>query len=151
MHRTERVELTVVVIVTDSQGRLLVEDRRDPEWGGLYFPGGHVEPEESFVEAAIRETREETGLTIEDPRLCGIKQFPIEGGRYLVLFFRAERYTGILQSSREGPVFWCAPDELKNYRLTEDFYEVLRLSGSPDLSELWWIQDETGADKLVIL
>ena len=57
MHRTERVELAVVTVVTDEQGRLLVEDRRDPEWGGLYFPGGHVEPGESFVEAAVRETR----------------------------------------------------------------------------------------------
>lgn len=151
MHRTERVELTVAVIVTDGQGRLLVEDCRDPEWGGLYFPGGHLEPGESFVEAAIRETWEETGLTIEHPSLCGVKQFPIEGGRYLVLYFRAEGASGTLRYSREGPVFWCAPSELKNYRLTEDFYEVLRLSGSSDLSELRWVQDETGADKLVIL
>ena len=151
MHRTERVELTVAVIVTDRQGRILVEDRQDPEWGGLYFPGGHVEPGESFVEAAIRETWEETGLTIEHPSLCGIKQFPIAGGRYLVLYFRAEGASGTLRSSREGPVFWCAPNELKNYRLTEDFFEVLRLSQSPDKSELRWIQDENGADKLVIL
>lgn len=151
MHRTERVELAVVTVVTDEQGRLLVEDRRDPEWGGLYFPGGHVEPGESFVEAAVRETREETGLTIEHPVLCGIKQFPIEGGRYLVLYFRTEWASGTLQSSQEGPVFWCAPSELKNYRLAEDFYEVLRLSGSSDLSELRWTQDEAGADKLVIL
>lgn len=151
MHRTERVELTVVAVVTDAQGRILVEDRQDPEWGGLYFPGGHVEPGESFVEAAIRETREETGMTIEHPALCGIKQFPIEGGRYIVLYFRADGASGTLRSSREGPVFWCAPDELKNYRLAEDFYEVLRLSGSPDLSELRWTQDETGAEKLVIL
>ena len=75
MDRTQKVELTNLCMVTDAQGRLLVEDRLDPVWGGLCFPGGHVEPGESFRDAVIREVREETGLTIENPRLCGIKQF----------------------------------------------------------------------------
>lgn len=73
MPRQERVELTVMCMVYDEQGNVLVEDRKKQDWPGVTFPGGHVEPEESFVEAAIREVREETGLTIKSPRLCGIK------------------------------------------------------------------------------
>lgn len=44
------------------------------EGGGLTFPGGHIEKGESFVDSVIREVYEETGLTIENPRICGTKE-----------------------------------------------------------------------------
>ena len=52
-------------------GKVLVQNRVDPLWKGITFPGGHVEPGESFTEAVIREFYEETGLTIDKPVLCG--------------------------------------------------------------------------------
>ena len=67
MDRTQKVELTNLCMVADAQGRLLVEDRLDPVWGGLCFPGGHVEPGESFRDAVIREVREETGVKSARP------------------------------------------------------------------------------------
>ena len=36
--------------------------------------------------------KEETGLTIIDSRLVGVKQFPIENGRYVVLLFNSFVY-----------------------------------------------------------
>ena len=50
---------------------------RAPEtnrWSGYAFPGGHVENGESFAESVIREIYEETGLTIQNPQLVGIKK-----------------------------------------------------------------------------
>lgn len=135
--RTERVELTNLVMVTDPDGRILVQDRLDPEWGGICFPGGHVEKGESFVRSAIREVYEETGLTIENPSLCGIKQFPIEGGRYLVLLYKADRYSGTLKGSPEGPVFWLHREKLKNYRLSGEFQDIVDLMTDPGKSEMF--------------
>ena len=41
--------------VGDDGNRILVQDRMNPNWPGITFPGGHIEPKESFVESVIRE------------------------------------------------------------------------------------------------
>ena len=46
MAREERAIFTVLVLVTDPEGRILVEDRVDAGWPGICLPGGHVEPGE---------------------------------------------------------------------------------------------------------
>lgn len=133
--RSERAILTVLCLVKDS-GRLLLQDRVKAEWHGVTLPGGHVEPGESFVQAAVREVQEETGLTVLDPRLCGVKQFQTDGGaRYVVLLFQATRYTGALRSSPEGRMFWARREELEKLPLVADFAELLAVCERGDLSE----------------
>lgn len=85
--RTEQVELTVLCLI-HKDGSYLLQDRVKNDWKGYTLPGGHIEPGESIVEAVIREMKEETGLTIKNPRLCGVKQFPIDGGRYIVFLLK---------------------------------------------------------------
>ena len=120
MSRTEPAEFTVMCMVEDGQGNVLVQDRADKNWPGIVFPGGHVEPRESFVRAAVREVYEETGLTVENPALCGVKQFQ-DGRRYVVLLYRASRFTGEVHSSDEGRVFWTPLAELPQARLADSF------------------------------
>ena len=74
MARTETVTLTNMCMIYDGE-RVLVQDRLDEGWGGITFPGGHVEKGESFTDAVIREIYEETGLVIAAPQLCGIKDW----------------------------------------------------------------------------
>lgn len=61
----------------------------DKTWA---FPGGHLEMGETPEETAVRETLEETGLKIEDPRFIGATNdlFEKEGKHYVTLFYEAE-------------------------------------------------------------
>ena len=38
----EQAIFTVLIMVSDGSGNLLMEDRNDPGWPGICFPGGHV-------------------------------------------------------------------------------------------------------------
>lgn len=136
MPRDETVVLTNMCMIYDGSGNILVQDRLDPEWPGVTFPGGHVEPGESFTGAVIREVWEETGLTIEKPRLCGLKQFPEENGtRYMVMLFKTNRFSGELRSSREGRVFWIPRAELGKYKLPISFDQMVRVFEEDELTE----------------
>ena len=69
----------------------------------------------------IREFFEETGLTLLDPKLCGIKQFFVNETRYIVLLYRATKFSGDLRSSSEGEIFWLPERDLLKARPSKDF------------------------------
>ena len=151
MSRAEQVILTNLCMVYDDAGNILVQNRKDPSWPGICFPGGHIEPGESFVESVIREVWEETGLTIENPKLCGTKQFPTRNGeRYVVFFYKTDRYRGELKSSEEGEVFWIPRKDLENYQMVDDFLDMVKVFERDDLSEFYYYK-EGGNWKLKLL
>ena len=140
MARAEKAIFTNLCMITDGKGNVLVEDRKDPSWPGICFPGGHVEPGEAFTDSVVREVLEETGLTILDPKLCGVKQFPTKNGeRYVVFFYKATRFTGTIQSSSEGEVFWVPKDELSQYRCVSDFLDMIKVMESEELNEFFYV------------
>lgn len=142
MARSEQAIFTNLCMVYDDAGNILVQDRLDPTWPGICFPGGHVEPGESFVESVIREVWEETGLTIKKPVLCGTKQFQTNNGeRYVVFFYKTNRFSGELRSSDEGKVFWLPRKELEQYTLVDDFMDMVKVFESDDLSEFYYYTD----------
>ena len=138
MARTENVELTVLCLLHKDEAYLL-QDRIKKDWQGYTLPGGHIEPEESIVDAVVREMKEETGLTILNPHLCGVKQFPIENGRYLVFLFEATEYEGELASSEEGAMHWVPIENVKNVNLVKDFEDLVQVMLDENLSEFQYV------------
>lgn len=141
MRRTENVELTVLCLIQDGD-RILLQNRVKKDWKGYTLPGGHVEPGESFVDAVKREMKEETGLDIINPRLTGIKQFPIEDGRYIVLLFKAEQFNGEVISSEEGQMEWIDYSHLSEIDAVDDLDDLLRVINDSELTEFQYLVDD---------
>lgn len=140
MSRTENVELTVLCLITDGD-RMLLQNRIKNDWQGYTLPGGHVEPGESFVDAVIREMKEETGLDIMNPRLVGVKQFPIKDGRYVVLLFKAIEFSGTVISSDEGQMEWVESNRLSEINTVDDFEDLMSVINDSALTEFQYLVD----------
>lgn len=142
MRKPEAAIFANMCMIYDGD-RVLVQDRISPDWPGITFPGGHVESEESFVRAAIREVREETGLDIWDLRLCGIKQWTNQekGYRYVVFLYKTDKFSGELRSSDEGDVFWIERKDLFAYPTASGFAEMVEIFERDDLTEDYYCYD----------
>lgn len=138
MHKTENVELTVLCLITDGD-KVLLQNRVKNDWKGYALPGGHVEEGESFVDAVIREMKEETGLVVHNPKLVGVKQFPIDNGRYIVFLFKTAEFSGELYSSDEGTMEWVSRNDLKKVNAVDDLEELLNVMDSDELTEFQYI------------
>lgn len=141
MARTEVVTLTNMCMVYDGN-KVLVQEKIDDDYSGIMFPGGHVEKGESFTEAVIREVLEETGLQISNPKLCGIKDWINEdGSRYMVLFYKTDRYEGELKSSEEGEVYWLDLEEMKKKKLAKGMEKMLKVFLDENVSEYFFYKE----------
>ena len=143
MEKFEKAIFTNMCMIYDKFGNILVQNRVNPNWPGITFPGGHVNPNESFVASTIREIKEETGLDIFNLKLCGIKQFtnPVKDYRYIVFYYKTSDYSGEIRDSKEGEVFWIKRDDINNYKLADGFLDMLKVFEDDSLSENYYYFD----------
>lgn len=134
----EIVELTNMCMITKGED-VLIQHRKKNNWDGVVFPGGHIEKNESIILSVIREIKEETGLNIKKPILCGVKQFFTEKNiRYIVFLFKTSMFDGKLKSSEEGDVEWVKIKELKKLQLAYNFEHLLHVFNNNEIQELFY-------------
>ena len=137
MDRKDPVILTNLCMVYDGS-RVLVEEKVGKDYKGIIFPGGHVEEGEPVTDSVIREIREETGLAIRSPKLCGIKEwFNEDGSRYMVFLYKTDQFSGELKSSEEGKVFWTDMADLPSLPLMWHMDTMMSIFTQGDFSELF--------------
>ena len=99
------------------------------KWGQVYAPpGGKFESGETPIDCIIREFKEETGLTIINPRLQGISYWH-DSTEGMIFVYTAEEYKGELTAtSSEGELEWIKIDDLlsiKQFEQNEKFTPYL--------------------------
>ena len=94
---------------------------------------------------------EGTGLTIREPKLCGVKQFQTDQDeRYIVLLFKTDKFEGTLISSAEGEMIWIDRNSLNDYTLVNDFMELLKVFDSDYYSEFMYERNKSGDEDWLI-
>lgn len=149
-HPSQRVNFMNMCMVSDGQGNVVVLEKVSGHYRGMTFPGGHVERNETFSDAVIREVREETGLVIENPKFCGIYHWFIDSVHQIVFVYYADRYTGELCSSEEGKVFWISEKDFPEKELAPGMETVVRLIYDDTVSECYsWNEEGCWKEQLL--
>jgi 8-oxo-dGTP diphosphatase len=110
------------------KGTILLEKRaNEPARGQWTIPGGVVEVGESLEDAVARETKEETGLTVQSASLIDVVDqvhFDKEGKieyHYVIIDYTVETAGEATAASDADELKWVSIGEVKAYDLTPSF------------------------------
>ena len=147
-----RPKVTVGVYIFDRDGKLMLAG--SPKWQGMFIPaGGHIDYGETWVEAAKREVREETGLEVDKIELvtaANLIDLPYfsKKGHFVSLQVKAQLASSADEIKMDGrevaEVKWLKPEEwLAEAKLEPKTREVIvqffanKTGGAEDYKGAW--------------
>lgn len=107
----------VANVLIEREGKILLIKAKTGSTKGLWnTPGGHLEENETFTEAAKREVKEETGLDVELGKVLCIGHRYMEKQKIITTVFKAKSIKGtlILQEDEIEQAKWFLLEEIKN-------------------------------------
>lgn len=124
MHDSKRLPNAASVALIHRDRALLIQRARSPWLGMWSLPGGRLEAGESAEAAAIREVREEVGLTVW--RLHPLRRMLLAEGRFLLQVYATEAFEGEIVTSDEISAHrWVRADEIAPMHTTPDLAEIV--------------------------
>ncbi|AWC34881.1 DNA mismatch repair protein MutT [Bacillus cytotoxicus] len=131
------------VVMIQNGDKVLLLDRQRDNFKGFIPPGGRVEFPKSFVDGAIREVREETGLEVRNLIFKGISEFvnPTVNKRYIMMNYWTNDFTGeLLENPPEGELHWIKIEEAKDLPMQEDIkirFDLFFEPGTFEIQTVW--------------
>ena len=139
------VKLASLSIIEDTKNHkvLMIKHLRGVNAGFVNFCGGKMEEGETMDDCVRRETFEETGIIIENPKRVGYIEFIPMG--YNVTVYKSTKFHGNLQAKKdEVEVFWQDIDTIpfKKMRKADQEYVPELLAGKYVKKQ--YVYDEKG-------
>jgi 8-oxo-dGTP diphosphatase len=130
----EPTEKAVLSFMLQGERLLLIRKKRGLGAGKVNAPGGRIEPGETAMEAAIRESVEEVHMEPKNPQKRGELFFQFKDGYKLhgEIFF-SDTHAGTPTETDEADPFWCSVDAIPYDDMWEDdrYWLPLALNATP--------------------
>ncbi len=129
------------VYVKKDNKILMVQENKEGIKGKWNMPAGKLEDGESIIEAAIRETKEETNLNVSIKGLIAIQETISSLGQLVILYFLGEYVSGTIKYDKKeiSDVKWMSEKEIlsldkKQIRGAETIEDILKLAKRQTIS-----------------
>lgn len=131
----------VITYIICGDNVLLIYKKKGHGKGFYNGPGGKVAEGETPLEAAIRETKEETGVVPENLKLCGfIRFYDVLDDDWEVYVYRSHSFIGKISESDEAKPQWFKKDKLPYALMWEDdkYWLPIVIEGGYFYAQFWF-------------
>ena len=103
------------VYVKKDNKILMVQENKESKKGKWNMPAGKLEDNESIIDAAIRDIKEETNINIKITGLIAIQQNITSIGQLIILYFKGEYLSGEIKYDEKeiADVKWMTIEEIQ--------------------------------------
>jgi 8-oxo-dGTP diphosphatase len=117
----EPMEKAVLCLIIEDNRILLIRKKKGLGAGKINGPGGRIEPGEKAIDAAVRETEEEVGLTPINVQRKAVLSFVFtDGFSIYVEVFTASACRGNMIETDEATPYWFRLDEIPYHEMWDD-------------------------------
>ena len=138
----EAKDPATLVFVVRGNEILLIEKKTGLGKGKINGPGGKVDRGETPEACAVRECREELGITVSGLEYCGEHRFQfVDGYSIHVWVYRTREFEGVPEETREAKPLWVRVDEIPFDEMWEDDHLWLPMVLRGERFQTRWIFD----------
>ena len=149
MHQENKIVKAVIGILKNTDGEILIAERRPDQFMGGYWelPGGKIEPSESNEEALARELKEELGVVVFEPSLLHTMCHHYEEKTVYLWIYNVDVFDGEANGAEGQNIAWSPASEFGAFRILPTMKAIIHKICLPDH---YWITPENKPEKTLL-